>query len=68
MLLASWKVTSRSSSSANSAPCAGCPLEKALRARSWVARMWSTPAIIAGKCLRLPGMPPAMVPPMFTPW
>jgi len=68
MLLASWKVISRSNSSANSAPCAGWPREKALRARSWVERMWSTPAIIAGQILRLPGIPPAIVPPMLTPW
>ncbi len=43
MVEASCRATTRSSSSANSAPCSGCPREKALRAGSWVWRMWSTP-------------------------
>ena len=43
MVEASCSATTRSRSSARSAPCSGWPTLKALRARSWVWRMWSTP-------------------------
>jgi hypothetical protein len=68
MLLASCSATSFSRSSANSAPCAGWPGLKALRARSCVWRMWSVPATARPKVLRLPIIPPTEMPPKLTPW
>ena len=41
---------------------------KALRARSWVWRMWSTPASSVPNILRLATMPPTEMPPKLTPW
>ena len=59
--------TMRSRSSASSAPCSGCPREKAFSA-SQVCRMWQTPPMPMPKAWRFFTMPLSEVPPMFTPW